>query len=147
MGVFNVIFIFFDVLDFMVFDVEVVKYDFVIFLIFYIFYVIVIKLVICNKKNVVIILYVFFVMMEFDVEVKVVGIIVMNEIGFDFGIDYLYVIKIIDEVYKVGGKILSFLSYCGGFFVLEDSDNLLGYKFFWLLRGVLLVLRNMGKWW
>lgn len=30
------------------------------------------------------------------------------------GIDHLYAIKTIDEVHKAGGKIKSFLSYCGG---------------------------------
>jgi saccharopine dehydrogenase (NADP+, L-glutamate forming) len=56
-------------------------------------------------------------------------------------------IKTIDEVHKAGGKILSFLSYCGGLPAPEDSDNPLGYKFSWSSRGVLLALRNAGKWW
>jgi len=56
-------------------------------------------------------------------------------------------IKTIDEVHRAGGKILSFLSYCGGLPAPEDSDNPLGYKFSWSSRGVLLALRNAGKWW
>jgi saccharopine dehydrogenase (NADP+, L-glutamate forming) len=63
------------------------------------------------------------------------------------GIDHLYAVKTIDEVHKAGGKILSFLSYCGGLPAPEDSDNPLGYKFSWSSRGVLLALRNNGKWW
>jgi saccharopine dehydrogenase (NADP+, L-glutamate forming) len=50
-------------------------------------------------------------------------------------------------VHKAGGKILSFLSYCGGLPAPEDSDNPLGYKFSWSSRGVLLALRNQGRWW
>lgn len=84
-------------------------------------------------------------MMELDAAAKEAGITVMNEIGLDPGIDHLYAIKTIDEVHKAGGKITSFLSYCGGLPSPEDSDNPLGYKFSWSSRGVLLALRNPAK--
>jgi len=48
-------------------------------------------------------------------------------------------------VHKAGGKILSFLSYCGGLPAPEDSGNPLGYKFSWSSRGVLLALRNAAS--
>lgn len=54
-------------------------------------------------------------------------------------------VKTIDEVHNEGGKILSFLSYCGGLPAPEASDNPLGYKFSWSSRGVLLALRNAAK--
>lgn len=38
----------------------------------------------------------------------------MNEIGVDPGIDHLYALKTIHAVHDIGGKILSFKSYCGG---------------------------------
>lgn len=84
-------------------------------------------------------------MMELEKEVKEAGITVMNEIGLDPGIDHLYAVKTIDEVHKAGGKITSFLSYCGGLPAPEASDNPLGYKFSWSSRGVLLALRNAAK--
>ena len=62
------------------------------------------------------------------------------------GIDHLYAIKTIDETHRAGGKIIAFESYCGGLPAAEDSDNPLGYKFSWSSRGVLLALRNAGKW-
>ena len=71
----------------------------------------------------------------------------MNEIGLDPGIDHLYAIKTIDEVHSKGGKILSFLSYCGGLPAPEASNNPLGYKFSWSARGVLLALRNSARFW
>lgn len=49
------------------------------------------------------------------------------------------------KVHNAGGKITSFLSYCGGLPAPEDSDNPLGYKFSWSSRGVLLALRNPAK--
>lgn len=71
----------------------------------------------------------------------------MNEIGLDPGIDHLYAVKTIQEVHAQGGKITSFLSYCGGLPAPEDSNNPLGYKFSWSSRGVLLALRNSAKFW
>jgi saccharopine dehydrogenase (NADP+, L-glutamate forming) len=71
----------------------------------------------------------------------------MNEIGLDPGIDHLYAIKTIDQVHSKGGKILSFVSYCGGLPAPEASNNPLGYKFSWSSRGVLLALRNSARYW
>src|SRR6201995_2447577 len=84
-------------------------------------------------------------MEELDKEVKEAGITVMNEIGLDPGIDHLSAVLTIDEVHKAGGRVLSFLSYCGGLPAPEDSDNPLGYKFSWSSRGVLLALKNEAK--
>jgi saccharopine dehydrogenase (NADP+, L-glutamate forming) len=77
--------------------------------------------------------------------IKEAGIVVMNEIGLDPGIDHLYAIKTIDEVHAKGGKILSFVSFCGGLPAPEASNNPLGYKFSWSSRGVLLALRNSAR--
>lgn len=84
-------------------------------------------------------------MKELEQQAKDAGITVMNEIGLDPGIDHLYAVKTIEEVHQAGGKITSFLSYCGGLPAPEASDNPLGYKFSWSSRGVLLALRNAAK--
>ena len=97
------------------------------------------------KKNVVTTSYVSPAMQELEPQVKEAGITVMNEIGLDPGIDHLYAIKTIEEVHKAGGKVTSFLSYCGGLPAPEASDNPLGYKFSWSSRGVLLALGNAAK--
>jgi saccharopine dehydrogenase (NADP+, L-glutamate forming) len=134
-----------DVTDEKALDAEVAKNDLVISLIPYTFHATVIKSAIRNKKNVVTTSYVSPAMLELEEEAKKAGITVMNEIGLDPGIDHLYAIKTIEEVHKAGGKILSFLSYCGGLPAPEASDNPLGYKFSWSSRGVLLALRNAAK--
>ena len=126
-------------------DAEVAKHDLVISLIPYTFHATVIKSAIRNKKHVVTTSYVSPAMMELDAECKAAGITVMNEIGLDPGIDHLYAVKTIEEVHRDGGKILAFLSYCGGLPAPEASDNPLGYKFSWSSRGVLLALRNAAK--
>ncbi|EWC45069.1 saccharopine dehydrogenase [Drechslerella stenobrocha 248] len=126
-------------------NAEVAKHDLVISLIPYTHHALVIKAAIKSKKHVVTTSYVSPAMMELDAAAKEAGIVVMNEIGLDPGIDHLYAVKTIDEVHKSGGKIISFLSYCGGLPAPEDSDNPLGYKFSWSSRGVLLALRNSAK--
>ncbi|KAL1952907.1 hypothetical protein VTO42DRAFT_3958 [Malbranchea cinnamomea] len=126
-------------------DAELSKHDLVVSLIPYTYHATVIKAAIRTKKDVVTTSYVSPAMMELDKEAKEAGITVMNEIGLDPGIDHLYAVKTISEVHAAGGKITSFLSYCGGLPAPEDSDNPLGYKFSWSSRGVLLALRNDAK--
>ncbi|KAJ3557133.1 hypothetical protein NPX13_g9989 [Xylaria arbuscula] len=134
-----------DVNDDKALDAEVAKNDLVISLIPYTFHATVIKSAIRQKKHVVTTSYVSPAMLELDQQAKDAGITVMNEIGVDPGVDHLYAIKTISEVHEAGGKILSFLSYCGGLPAPEDSGNPLGYKFSWSSRGVLLALRNAAS--
>ncbi|ODA76853.1 hypothetical protein RJ55_07369 [Drechmeria coniospora] len=134
-----------DVTDDRALDAEVAKNDLVISLIPYTFHATVIKSAIRQKKHVVTTSYVSPAMLELDQACKDAGITVMNEIGLDPGIDHLYAVKTIEEVHKEGGKITSFLSYCGGLPAPESSGNPLGYKFSWSPRGVLLALRNAAS--
>jgi len=134
-----------DVFDEAALEAEVAKHDVTISLIPYIYHTKVINAAIKAKKHVVTSSYVSPAIAELDEKCKEAGITVMNEIGLDPGIDHLYAVKTIDEVHKEGGKILSFLSYCGGLPAAECSDNPLGYKFSWSSRGVLLALKNSAK--
>ncbi|CAI7619236.1 saccharopine dehydrogenase [Penicillium manginii] len=134
-----------DVSDEKALDAELAKHDLVISLIPYTFHAVVIKAAIRTKKHVVTTSYVSPAMLELDEECKKAGITVMNEIGVDPGVDHLYAVKTIEEVHQEGGKIISFLSYCGGLPAPESSGNPLGYKFSWSPRGVLLALRNAAR--
>lgn len=62
----------------------------------------------------------------------------MNEIGLDPGIDHLLALECFDDVRKAGGKIESFVSWCGGLPAPECSFNPLRYKFSWSPKGALL---------
>lgn len=128
-------------------DAAVAQHDLVISLIPYTFHVNVVKSAIKNKKHVVTTSYINPQLKALEQEILDAGITVMNEIGLDPGIDHLYAVKTIEEVHQEGGKIKSFLSYCGGLPAPENSDNPLGYKFSWSSRGVLLALRNPAKFW
>lgn len=59
------------------------------------------------------------------------NITVMNEVGLDPGIDHLLAMECFDEVRRKGGKLLSFVSYCGGLPAPEHADNPLRYKISW----------------
>lgn len=127
---------------------ELIKgHDIVISLIPYIYHAAVIKAACEHKVNVVTTSYVSDAIRALEPEIKKAGITVMNEIGLDPGLDHLYAVKAIDDVHAEGGKIKSFLSYCGGLPAPEAADNPLGYKFSWSSRGVLLALRNTAKFW
>jgi saccharopine dehydrogenase-like NADP-dependent oxidoreductase len=77
----------------------------VISLIPYIHHAAVIKSAIKGKTDVVTTSYVSPAVRELDADAKKAGIVVMNEIGLDPGIDHLYAIKTIDEVHEKGGKV------------------------------------------
>jgi saccharopine dehydrogenase-like NADP-dependent oxidoreductase len=73
------------------------------------------------------------------------GLIFLNEIGVDPGIDHMSAMKIIHQVQAAGGKVLHFHSYCGGLPAPEHNDNPFGYKFSWSPRGVILASRNSAR--
>ncbi|HNX96266.1 MAG TPA: saccharopine dehydrogenase C-terminal domain-containing protein, partial [Candidatus Aminicenantes bacterium] len=86
--------------------------------------------------------YVSDAMRALDPAVKAKGLIFLNEVGVDPGIDHMSAMKVIDEVHARGGKIVEFFSYCGGLPAPEANDNPFGYKFSWSPRGVVLASRN-----
>ena len=66
------------------------------------------------------------------------GLIFMNEIGLDPGIDHMSAMKVIDTIRDKGGKMLLFESFTGGLVAPEYDDNLWNYKFTWNPRNVVL---------
>ena len=74
-------------------------------------------------------------------EARDFGLLFMNEIGLDPGIDHMSAMKIIDEVERLGGDIYSFKSYCGGLVAPVSDNNPWHYKISWNPRNIL----NAGK--
>ncbi len=66
------------------------------------------------------------------------GIVIMNEIGVDPGIDHMSAKKILDEIEEAGGKMHIFESFTGGLVAPESDDNPWNYKFSWNPRNVVL---------
>ncbi len=78
-------------------------------------------------------------MKALDEAVKNGGLIFLNEIGLDPGIDHLSAMQMMDVIRADGGDITGFESYCGGLVADEnDGDNPWKYKFSWNPRNVVL---------
>ncbi len=123
------------------------EHDLVISLVPYSFHPLVAKHCLEKKKNLVTASYVSEEMQAFDKAARDNGLIFLNEIGLDPGIDHMSAMRIIDDVHDRGGKIRHFRSYCGGLPAPEANDNPYGYKFSWAPRGVLMASRNGARYW
>ncbi|MBX2978836.1 MAG: saccharopine dehydrogenase NADP-binding domain-containing protein [Flavobacteriales bacterium] len=73
-----------------------------------------------------------------DREFKDAGLIVLNEMGLDPGIDHMSAMRILDAIRAKGGVMEAFESYCGGLVAPESDTNPWGYKFSWNPRNVIL---------
>jgi len=71
-------------------------------------------------------------------EVANKGLVFMNEVGLDPGIDHMSAMRVIDNIRNKGGKMLLFESFTGGLIAPESDDNLWNYKFTWNPRNVVL---------
>lgn len=85
-------------------------------------------------------------MQDLDAIAKEKGLVLLNEIGLDPGIDHLMAHQLMAD-YKASGAYsqeneLFFRSYCGG---LSDVKNDFCYKFSWSPLGVLKALRSPSK--
>jgi saccharopine dehydrogenase (NADP+, L-glutamate forming)/spermidine synthase len=97
------------------------------------------------KKHMVTTSYVSAAMKELDRKAKDAGVLILNELGLDPGIDHMSAMRIIHAVQNKGGRIASFYSYCGGLPAPEANTNPWGYKFSWSPRGVVLAGKNPGR--
>jgi saccharopine dehydrogenase-like NADP-dependent oxidoreductase len=90
------------------------------------------------KKNLITPSYISDEIKAMDAEAKAAGILIMNEIGVDPGIDHMSAMAVIDKVKATGGKMHSFKSFCGGLVAPEFDNNPWHYKFTWNPRNVVL---------
>ncbi len=123
------------------------EHDLVISLVPYSYHPLVANHCLQKGKNLVTASYVSAEMAAFDEDAKAQGLVFLNEIGLDPGIDHMSAMRIIDDVHARGGKIRHFRSYCGGLPAPEANDNPYGYKFSWAPRGVLMASRNGARYW
>ncbi len=93
---------------------------------------------IAYNKNMVTASYVSKEMEALDKEVKAKGLVFMNEVGVDPGIDHMSAIHVIDRIRDKGGKMILFESFTGGLVAPESDNNLWNYKFTWNPRNVVI---------
>ncbi|MBP1666908.1 MAG: lysDH [Bacteroidetes bacterium] len=118
------------------------EHDIVVSFLPYRFHTLVARVCIKYKKPLVTTSYVQPEMQDLDEPAKNSGVIILNEIGLDPGIDHMTAMKVIDHIHGKGGKVKEFYSLCGALPAPEAVDNPMKYKFSWSPRGVVLASRN-----
>ncbi|MCO6498845.1 MAG: saccharopine dehydrogenase NADP-binding domain-containing protein [Vicingus serpentipes] len=97
------------------------------------------------KKHMVTASYVSNEMKALNKEAEAAGIIIMNEIGVDPGIDHLSAMRVIDEIKDSGAELHAFETFTGGLVAPESDNNPWNYKFTWNPRNVVLAGQGTAK--
>ncbi len=95
------------------------------------------KICLKNKKHLVTTSYIQQEMMNLSKDASSKGLLFLNEIGLDPGIDHMSAMKIINHIHENGGRVDKFYSLCGALPAPEAADNPLKYKFTWSPSGVI----------
>ena len=120
----------------------VAEYDLAVSLLPYKYHSEVAKICLKYKKPLVTTSYVQPEMKALDGAARQAGVLFLNEMGLDPGIDHMTAMKIIDYIHLRGGKVEEFYSLCGALPAPEAADNPMKYKFTWSPKGVILASRN-----
>jgi len=126
-------------------DELIVSHDLTVSLLPWAFHVEVAGHCIKHKKDMVTTSYVKPDMQALDQKARDAGILILNELGADPGMDHMSAKRIIDHVHDKGGKVKKFYSFCGALPAPEAADNPFRYKFSWSPKGVLLASNNDGR--
>ena len=91
-----------------------------------------------HKKHMATASYVSDEMQELDEEAKKAGIILLNEIGLDPGVDHMTAMQVLDRLRNKGCVITGFETFTGGLMAPESENNPWKYKFTWNPRNVVM---------
>lgn len=91
-----------------------------------------------HGKNMVTASYVSKEILALDQAAKDKGMLILNEIGVDPGIDHMSAMRVIDQVKAEGGEIVDFHSGTGGLVAPKYDNNPWNYKFTWNPRNVVV---------
>jgi saccharopine dehydrogenase (NADP+, L-glutamate forming) len=120
----------------------VAEYDITVSLLPYKYHTDVAQVCLRNGKSLITTSYVQPGIQVLDEDAKSKGVLFLNEIGLDPGIDHMSAMRIIDHIHKNGGKVEEFYSLCGALPAPEAADNPLKYKFSWSPKGVIMASLN-----
>ena len=91
------------------------------------------------KKHLVTASYIADEMMALDQAAQEAGILLLNEIGLDPGIDHMSAMRLLDQLREADRTIVRFESFAGGLLAPQsERDNPWRYKFTWNPRNVVL---------
>ena len=124
---------------------EILKSDIVVSMLPASMHILVAKDCVRLKKNLVTASYVSDEIAELDSEATDNGVLLLNEIGLDPGIDHMSAMQIIDTIKEKGGDLTSFKSFCGGLIHPEYDNNPWNYKFTWNPRNVVLAGQGVAQ--
>ncbi len=82
---------------------------------------------------------------ELDSAAREKGILLLNEIGVDPGIDHMSAMEVIERIREMGGKLKSFESSTGGLIAPEYDNNPWQYKFTWNPRNVVTAGQGVSR--
>ncbi|KAH9058857.1 Saccharopine dehydrogenase-domain-containing protein [Lactarius vividus] len=99
-----------------------------------------------HKKHMVTASYVSPAMRSLHSRAQSAGIILLNEIGLDPGIDHCSAHALLSRLRAENKRVVGFTSFCGGLPAPEAAEGVpLGYKFSWSPRGVLRAVGEDAK--
>ena len=130
--------IFFDVNDVNQRNKEIISSDIVVSMLPASMHILVARDCVNFKKDLVTASYVSDEILALDNQARENGVLLLNEIGLDPGIDHMSAMKVIDDLKSQGAEITSFKSFCGGLIHPDSDNNPWNYKFTWNPRNVIL---------
>jgi saccharopine dehydrogenase-like NADP-dependent oxidoreductase len=130
--------IFFDVNDVNQRNKEIINSDIVVSMLPASMHILVARDCVNFKKDLVTASYVSDEILALDNQARENGVLLLNEIGLDPGIDHMSAMKVIDDLKSQGAEITSFKSFCGGLIHPNSDNNPWNYKFTWNPRNVIL---------
>jgi saccharopine dehydrogenase-like NADP-dependent oxidoreductase len=98
-----------------------------------------------HRKHLVTASYVSEEIKQMNEQARKLGILFLNEIGLDPGIDHMSAMKMIDRIKAEGGKLDIFESNTGGLVAPDYDNNPWRYKFTWNPRNVILAGQNGAR--
>lgn len=98
-----------------------------------------------NKVHMVTASYVSDDIKDLEEEAKKNGVLLLNEMGVDPGIDHMSAMQVIDKIRDKGGELKAFESSTGGLVAPEYDDNPWGYKFTWNPRNVVVAGQGVSQ--
>eukprot|EP01123_Difflugia_compressa_P014058 TRINITY_DN6965_c0_g1_i1.p1 TRINITY_DN6965_c0_g1~~TRINITY_DN6965_c0_g1_i1.p1 ORF type:complete len:404 (+),score=77.82 TRINITY_DN6965_c0_g1_i1:62-1213(+) len=90
------------------------------------------------KKDMITASYVSEKMKSLDAKAKSNGVLLLNEMGLDPGIDHMSCMSLVNEIQEQGGDLRALETFCGGLVAPESDDNPWHYKFTWAPKNVVL---------
>lgn len=135
----------FDVFDDEQLSTEVKKSDIVVSMLPARFHIKVAEKCLEYSKNMVTASYVSPEMKALNKKVHEKGLLFLNEIGLDPGIDHMSAMQVVEELKTKGAEITEFRSFTGGLVAPKFDNNPWNYKFTWNPRNVVVAGQGTAK--